>query len=180
MKLKVAIVLTMSIILALELAGIAAAQTPCESFTFTHGSALPGGSDTVCGTVPSNIDAVVLFFDNTIDLGIVYSDENHQFCLPFTVPTDATAGDHILGFLLGPVDSGCFTAYIVEAAVPAPPAEVPVPVAEVPVPVAAPAAEVPVAATLPTTLPSTGFMLIPAAGLLAGGLGTLLFRKRRR
>ncbi len=173
MKLKVALVLMMSMIFALGLTGLAAAQTPCESFTFTHGSALPGGSDTVCGTVPSDITAVVLSFDTTIDLGIAYPDENHQFCLPFTVPTDATAGDHILSFLLGPVDTGCFTAYIVEAATPAPPVEVPVPVA-------APAPEVPAAATLPATLPSTGFMLIPAGGLLAGGLGTLLFRKRRR
>lgn len=173
MKLKVALVLMMSMIFALGVAGIASAQTPCESFTFTHGSALPGGSDTVCGTVPPNVDAVVLFFNDVTEVGSSVVDENGQFCIAFTVPTDATVGDHILGFLFGPDDSGCFVAYNVEAAAPAPPAEVPVPVA-------APAADVSVAVTLPATLPSTGFMLIPAGGLLAGGLGTLLLRKRRR
>ena len=72
MKLKVALVLMMSMMFALGLAGVAAAQTPCESFTFTHGSALPGGSDTVCGTVPPNITGVDLYFDDTIESVILH------------------------------------------------------------------------------------------------------------
>lgn len=172
MKLRVGLVLIMSMIFALGLAGVASAQTPCDTLTFTNGSALPGGSETVCGTGPANVN-VVLTFDDITEVGNTNSDENGQFCIPFTVPTDAAAGYHVITFLFSLEVTNCSSFYEVEAAVPSP-------AAEVPVPVAAPAAEVPVAATLPATLPSTGFMLIPAGGLLAVGLGTLLIRKRRR
>ncbi len=177
MKLKVALVLMVSILFALGLTGIASAitQVQCDSLTFTHGTVQPGESDTVCGTITPNI-AVSLTFDDDTQLGSSISNGTGEFCITFTVPTTATANFHGLFFSFLPAEASCtrdYIVYVVEPSVPAPPAEVPVPVA-------APAAEVPVAATLPTTLPSTGFMLIPAGGLLAGGLGTLLFRKRRR
>ncbi|MDO8737151.1 MAG: hypothetical protein Q7K29_08760, partial [Thermoleophilia bacterium] len=128
MKLKVMIVLALSMIFALGLTGVASAQTPCDSLTFTHGTAPPGGSETVCGTGPANVN-VVLTFNDITEVGNSNSDENGQFCITFTIPTDAPAGTHLITFLFSLDVTNCTSFYNVEAAVPAPAVEVPVPVA---------------------------------------------------
>ncbi len=164
MKLKVALILMISMMLALGLAGIAVAQAPCNpsgEVTFTPGSAQPGGTDTVCGsTLASSTDVVVNFDGAAAGSGVV--DQYGFYCVTFTVPADATAGTHVIEISVHLGEFNCQLDFVVDAAA------------------VAPAAETPLAATLPATLPSTGFILIPAGGLLAAGLGTLLFRKRRR
>jgi len=164
MKLRIALVLMISMMLALGLAGIAVAQAPCNpsaEVTFTPGSAQPGGTDTVCGsTLAGGTDVVVNFDGTAAGSGVV--DQYGFYCVTFTVPADATAGTHVIVISVHQGEFNCQLDFVVDAAA------------------MAPAAETPIAAALPARLPSTGFMLVPAGGLLAGGLGMLLFRKRRR
>lgn len=160
MKLKVAIVITMSMMLALGLAGIAGAQSVCDTITFENGTAQPGGTETVCGESGAG-DSVTVYFDGT-EVGSASADEYGDYCVTFSVPTDATVGTHIVEVSILQRETDCEFDYVVEAAA------------------IVPSTEVPVVAATPATLPATGFMLAPAGGLLLGGLGALLFRKRRR
>lgn len=165
MKLRVVLVLMISVLLALGLTRIAGAAGtegfppyvwpgPCVAATFTNGTAQAGGTDTLCGQVPGGGINITVNFDGT-EVGSAISDQYGYYCVTFTVPAYATAGSHILGLSIAQWQINCQLDYAI-------------------------AAEVPVAATMPVALPSTGFMLLPAGGLLAGGLGMLRFRKRRR
>ncbi|MFA5802304.1 MAG: LPXTG cell wall anchor domain-containing protein [Thermoleophilia bacterium] len=164
MKLKVALILMISIMVALGLAGIAVAQAPCNpsgEVTFTPGSAQPGGTDTVCGsTLAGGTDVTVNFDGTAVGSGVV--DQYGFYCVTFTVPADATAGTHVIEISIHQGEFNCQLDFVVEAAA------------------IAPADKAPREEPLPARLPSTGIMLFPAGGLLAGGLGMLLFRKRRR
>jgi len=153
------IVIAISLLLALGLAGTAVAQMNfCSTLTFENGSAQPGGSDTVCGTTDGDWD-VTVSFDST-QIASSTADQYGYFCVPFTIPADATPGTHTLTVEVIEYEDICDMEYVVESAEVAPAAETPAPVV--------------------ATLPSTGFMLLPAAGLLGGGFSLIALRRRRR
>lgn len=164
MKSKVAIVMMISVMLTLGLAGVAMGQSWCDTVAVSTESAQPGDTVTVSGYAYWGDDVTV-----TLDGVVVASavaDEYNEFTTSFVVPADATVGDHeIVVTETGEGQRSCTYPFAVLAAATQPAAVVPV---------------VTPPATLPATLPATGFMLLPAGGLLVGGLGTLLFRKRRR
>ncbi len=161
MKFKVFMVLVIGIVLAMGIAGIAQAQSVCSTMGFSTSTGLPGSAATVYGEGFAGDDVTVTFDGTVVGSGVV--GEGDTFSVNFTIPAGATAGSHDIEVkFTGELSNTCPFTFAVEAA--SAPAIVP------PVPPAA----------LPATLPSTGFMLLPAGGLIAGGIGTLLARKRRR
>ncbi|MBI5870047.1 MAG: LPXTG cell wall anchor domain-containing protein [Actinobacteria bacterium] len=160
MKLKLALIMMIGVILALGFAGAAMGQSWCDTVALSGETGQPGATIGVSGTAYWG-DDVTVTFDGTVVAAAV-ADEYNEFSTSFVVPADATVGDHeVIVTESGEGQRSCTYPFAVLAAT-------------------APAAEVPVAAALPATLPATGFMLVPAGGLLASGLGILLFRKRRR
>ena len=161
MKVRLTIAIMLGLILTLGVAGIAGAQSLCDTIVSDPGGA-PGGEATICGTAFQG-DDVTVYFDGE-QVGSAVGDEYNEFCITFTIPADATDGVHELGiFIEGEGTAECFTGFVVAG------------VTETPAP-AAPAVVAPA-----TVLPSTGFMLLPAgAGLAAAGLGAMMIRRKRR
>lgn len=158
MKLKAALVMMISIVLALAFAGMAVGQSWCDVVAVSTEYAQQGATVGVSGSGVAG-DAIAVTLDGTL-VASATIDEYGDFSTSFTVPANATVGAHeIVVTETGEGTRSCTYPLTVAAAT-------------------LPAATVP--AAVPVRLPATGFMLVPAAGLLAGGFGTLLFRKRRR
>ncbi|MFA6001957.1 MAG: IPT/TIG domain-containing protein [Thermoleophilia bacterium] len=156
MKIRLFIALFTGLVLALGLAGVAQAQSRCDSIAVSTTTGQAGDTVTASGYAFEG-DTVTVTFDGDVvktAVGDVYDD----FSASFTVPTGAAAGAHTIRVTeTGEIGADCSYPFAVAAAALAPAATVPV-----------------------TVLPNTGFLFAPAGLLIGSGLGALLYRKRRR
>ncbi|MBI5870385.1 MAG: hypothetical protein HZB44_05415 [Actinobacteria bacterium] len=165
---KKVVALVVAIFFTLALAPMAYAQSACGtvSFTLTPNQGPAGSSVSYSGSGARSSDLLGLFFDTvsgTTLLGITTSDGSGNFNDVLTIPADAVVGSHniiVEGTDSEDIDIACPETFTVTESV---------------------QQNAYAPASLPATLPSTGFMLLlPAAGLVLGGLGAATFRKNRR
>jgi len=161
MKFRIGAILLVGLILLLASAGLAQAQSLCDLITFSSSSGIPGASVTVSGDAPTGSD-ITIFWDGGTVIGSATSDV-YGFSAIATIPTDAALGSHTLTVQIVNVEeefsTDCPFVFVVTERAVAATSEQP---------------------SAPVRLPETGFILLPAGGLVASGLGLLFFRKRRR
>lgn len=154
MKVKVGLLVMLALVMGLGFAATAQAQSACITISITPESGAAGSTVNYEGSDGSG--TMTVEFDG---VQVDSQDIDGSFTGSFVVPGATLPGTHTVTFLLPNEETCPFTF------------TVPVPAVQ--------ATAYPVAAV--TTLPSTGlFLLIPAAGLLVGGIGALTLRKRNR
>ena len=154
MKVKVGLLVMLALVMVLGFAANAQAQSACPSISITPDTG-PAGT-TVAYSGSDGFGTMTVGFDG---VQVDSQSIDGSFTGSFMVPAGAAPGTHTVKFLL-PNEETCTLTFTI----PAP---------------AVQATAYPVAAV--TTLPNTGlFILIPAAGLLAGGVGALTLRRRNK
>jgi len=161
MKFRIGAILIISLVILLAIAGVVQAQSLCSLVTFSVSSGYPGDTVTVTGEASSG-DTINTFWDG-VSIGLpATAGPTGSYSTSFTVPAGATAGSHTVTVQIEDVEvtTDCpFNFTVVERAV---------------------AVTTTPPAAAPVRLPETGFILIPAGGLVVSGLGLLFFRQRRR
>ena len=175
MKVRIIVIGLLLAVSMLAFASVASARSACSAVEVTPLSGNAGSSVYVTGTSNADSSGWVTWEGNKI--ADFSTDVNSgAFGVNVTIPADAAPGEHKINVLL-PSEATCPFTFTVEAVV-TPPA-VAAPVAAVPAPAAAAPAPAAAAPVIPATLPNTGFfLLVPAAGLVAAGMGGLMFGKR--
>lgn len=170
MKVRMIVVSFLLIVLMLTFASVASAQSRCSAVDVTPLSGKAGSTVYASGTTNADSTVDVTWDSLSNIIATINTDvSTGKFGANVTIPADATPGSHTLTLRL-PSESDCQFTFTVEAAATPPAAEAPLAAT----PAATPAAK-------PATLPSTGFFLIvPAAGLVAAGMGGLMYRRRNR
>ncbi|MCL4473161.1 MAG: hypothetical protein M1539_02365 [Actinobacteria bacterium] len=161
MKVRIIVIGLLLVVSMLAFASVASAQSACSAVDVTPLSGNAGSSVYASGTTLADSTIQVEWDGATGVFPDISTDvSTGEFGVNLTIPADATPGEHTITLLL-PSEASCPFTFTVEAVVTPPTA-------------AAPAAAVPA----PATLPNTGFFLIvPAAGLVAAGMGGLMFRR---
>ena len=174
MRIRFAIAIVIALAFSLLFAGTAFAQSSfCSSLKLSVTGAPAGSPVDVSGATDVYGDPVVITWDGPPIASVKSDVSTGNFDTSFTVPAGAAPGSHtVVIYEGGAGDIMCpATTFVVLAAISVPP------------PV-----NVQTTQTTPTTavkppassLPVTGFFLIPAGALIAGGLGMTIFGKRRR
>jgi len=144
----------LGMVLVLGLSGIAQAQVlpSCDDLVISVSEGVAGSTTNISGFEPSGSTYKVLLDGTQIASGTA---DVYGINTTFVIPASTPAGSHTITVVINYVeeDTSCPFTFVVDAAAVAP---------------------------LPARLPSTGFMLIPAGGLVASGIGMFFFRKRRR
>lgn len=159
---KSLMVALVGLLLAAGFATSAQAQIQvCSLVTHSPDSGLPGTVVTVSGSgALANSDVKVLWDGSPID--IIPADSSGNFSGTFTVPPDASVGDHTVTLQFDLPNEETVECQFTFTVIPPAVQETAYPVAGV------------------SVLPSTGLMLLaPAAGLALGGLGVAILRRRR-
>lgn len=159
MKKRIAAVIVMGLLLVALVAGVALAESWCDTIVLSKTTGPPGAAVNVYGFAYEG-SSVSLLFDGA-PVGSASADQYDHYSVDFNVPSDATPGTHEVKVVIeyeGTTE--CPMPFVVEAMA------------------TAPAAESPGAKPL-VVLPETGFVLVPAGMLLAGGLGLFVARRKR-
>ena len=174
MKARLGILIVITMLFLLLLAGPAWAQSVsfCASLNLSTTSAPAGSTVNLSGIAEVPGDSVTIAWDGP-PIASAVSDQYGSFSFSFTVPSDAAVGAHKLTIWEGPSkDIMCpdTTFTVLTAVHTQPPKNVQT------------TSTTPAAPVDPGNgkLPATGFFLIPAGALIAGGLGMTFIRKRRR
>jgi len=159
MKAKFMLMCMLMLVVILGFAGMANAQSPCGIANVTPLSGAAGSTVNASGGGSGGNVAVIW---DGIEIASIPNDGiTGAFSGNFTVPADAAPGSHTV--TLSIPSEGTYECPFTFTVV-----------ASVQTQAYAPAA------ALPAALPSTGlFVIVPAAGLAAAGIGGVLLRRRR-
>ncbi|MDO8736044.1 MAG: hypothetical protein Q7K29_03070 [Thermoleophilia bacterium] len=158
MKAKLMLMCMLMLVVMLGFATSANAQSICDIAAVTPSSGAAGSTASASGGL-SGGDVTVLW-DGIAIATIPNDGSTGAFSGTFTVPADAAPGIHTV--TLSIPSEGTFECPFTFTVVASVQAEAYAP-----------------AAALPATLPSTGlFLIIPAAGLAAAGIGGVMLRRR--